>query len=110
MEKFKLVPKVPAKPAPVDLHQYKQEVGDNLRDIREGLGLTQEAMAKALGVKTKTSWSDYERGDHFPKPLIVYRLWTVFRIEPNRIWLPGGAPRLASRAPSGASSDADTQA
>ncbi|GEM_PF-4264859 len=43
------------------------EMGDRLREIREKMGLSVDAMAKKVGMKNRKSWEGYEKGANSPK-------------------------------------------
>src|SRR5882724_9654506 len=49
---------------------YPLKLADKLRELREGLGLSQGEIADKIGVKDRSSISGYERGEREP-PLPV---------------------------------------
>lgn len=56
-----------------------------LRQAREMAGLTQQDLAKKLGV-TKNSISNYENGVSSPKWDILVKIFDVLRVDPNFLY------------------------
>lgn len=63
-----------------------------LRDRRDKLGLTQEAIASQLGIR-QASYAAWELGYHWMRPATEERLEQVLRLAP------GGLRRLAAKRP-----------
>jgi DNA-binding XRE family transcriptional regulator len=64
-----------------------QEVGRNLRLVREALGWTQQQMAEKFDLGDKSKVSNWERGLNYPDPYFVLHLWTKHRISADFIYL-----------------------
>ena len=63
------------------LYTEKAEtVGDNIRHLRNELGLTQKELAKEVGL-TQAQISDYERGHHVPSLQTLDKLLMYFKRE-----------------------------
>lgn len=60
-------------------------IGNKIRTIRERRGITQEELARRLGV-TPSAVGNYERDVSHPKEEILYRLFTALSCEPNEIF------------------------
>lgn len=70
----------------MDASLHKQKVGERLRVIREALGMSQAAFAKAGGVEDKSKLSHWERGKHYPDPLFIAQLQRQFRISADYLY------------------------
>lgn len=73
--------------APMSKTLHKQQVGQNLRIVREALGMSQAQMATRFGMTDKSKLSHYERGVHYPDPYFVWLLWTEEGITADWIYL-----------------------
>ena len=58
-----------------------------IKSVRVERGFTQEAVAQKLGVTTKT-YREWENGDVTPKPLTMYALAYLFKIDVDLLRLP----------------------
>lgn len=68
-------------------------LGARLLELRRHLGLTQNAMADALGITART-FQNYERGEREISATVVKRLYQQFGIDPVWLLMDGrGAPR-----------------
>ncbi len=56
------------------------DFGDNLRNLRVRDGLTQEYLAKKLGV-TKSTVSAYETGTKFPSHKVLLNIIKIFNVS-----------------------------
>ena len=59
----------------------------SIKAVRVERGLTQDAVAQKLGVNTKT-YREWENGDVMPKPLTMYALAYIFKIDVDLLRLP----------------------
>ena len=57
-------------------------IGKRLKEARENAGLTQEQLAKMVGV-TGSAITNYEKGTSHPKEPVIYALMDALHIEPN---------------------------
>ena len=58
--------------------------GENLRQIREENGLTQQALADMVAISHQ-SISKWELGIVYPQVIWVYRIADVLRVNPERL-------------------------
>lgn len=56
-----------------------------LRERREFLNMSRSELASALGV-TVSAISNYENGVSSPKEEILYRIFSVLKVDPNYLW------------------------
>lgn len=73
--------------APMTKSIHKRQVGQNLRIVREALGLSQQQLADKLGLSDKSQLSHWERGLYYPDPYIVWRLWEDEGVTADWIYL-----------------------
>lgn len=66
---------------------HKRQVGQNLRIVREALGLSQQQLADKLGLSDKSQLSHWERGLYYPDPYVVWRLWEDEGVTADWIYL-----------------------
>jgi transcriptional regulator with XRE-family HTH domain len=59
--------------------------GKRLKEMREKRGLTQEELAKAIGLKDKRAVSAWETGKYLPSVNAVYRLSQLFGVSVDYI-------------------------
>lgn len=57
--------------------------GQNLRRLRERIGLTQLQLARAIGQKQQTQISKWERTDSIPTPKLIMRLAVALGCRPS---------------------------
>lgn len=57
-------------------------IGKRLKEARERAGLTQEELAKRIGV-TASAITNYERENSHPREPVLYALMNALRVEPN---------------------------
>ena len=57
-------------------------IGKRLKEAREHAGLTQEELAKKIGI-TGSAITNYEKETSHPKEPVLYALINVLKIEPN---------------------------
>ena len=62
----------------------KKTTSENLENSRKKLGLNHSEFAEKLGVNRTTLYL-YESGRRNIPIELLYRLWEVFKIEPNEI-------------------------
>jgi transcriptional regulator with XRE-family HTH domain len=72
------------------------EVGKKIRKLRETLGITQEEVAKALGV-SKSTVSKWEKGERTPSLGILERICELFQISVDTLFSPR-EPEMAFRS------------
>ena len=60
-------------------------IGRRIRTLRERAGITQEELARRLGV-TPSAVGNYEREISHPKEEVLYRLFTALSCEPNELF------------------------
>ncbi len=60
-------------------------IGGRIRTLRERAGITQEELARRLGV-TPSAVGNYEREISHPKEEVLYRLFTALSCEPNELF------------------------
>ncbi len=60
-------------------------IGTRIRALREREGITQEELARRLGV-TPSAVGNYEREISHPKEEVLYRLFTALSCEPNELF------------------------
>jgi DNA-binding XRE family transcriptional regulator len=62
---------------------YPLKLADKLRQLREGLGLSQGEIAAKIGIKDRASISGYERGEREPPlpTLLAYARLAKVRME-----------------------------
>lgn len=60
-------------------------IGHRIRALRERSGITQEELARRLGV-TPSAVGNYEREISHPKEEVLYRLFTALCCEPNELF------------------------
>lgn len=60
-------------------------IGKRIRTLRERAGITQEELARRLGV-TPSAVGNYEREISHPKEEVLYRLFTALSCEPNELF------------------------
>lgn len=68
------------------------KIGNNIKALRLRHGITQEALAKRLGV-TPSAIGNYERGVSFPKENVLEKLFGALGCTPNELF---GAESLLS--------------
>ena len=56
-----------------------------LKERREFLGMSRSELAKALNV-TPSAIGNYENGVSSPKEEILYKIFSVLKVEPNYLW------------------------
>lgn len=60
-------------------------IGIRIRALRERAGITQEELARRIGV-TPSAVGNYERDISHPKEEVLYRLFTALSCEPNELF------------------------
>jgi len=50
------------------------DIASRIRAIRDHMNLSADLMAETVGLKTRKSWYDYERGNHLPTGAVLHRL------------------------------------
>lgn len=60
-------------------------IGTRIRALRERAGITQEELARRIGV-TPSAVGNYEREISHPKEEVMYRLFTALSCEPNELF------------------------
>lgn len=60
-------------------------IGNRIKEARKSMGLTQEELAKLVGV-TKGAIANYENGTSHPKESILYKLIDVFGCDANYLF------------------------
>ena len=60
-------------------------LGKRIQECREGLGLSQAALAKQLGVSQSTV-GNYEAGISFPREEVLLRLFDSLETDPNTLF------------------------
>lgn len=60
-------------------------LGKQIRALRERAGITQEELARRLGV-TPSAVGNYEREISHPKEEVLYRLFSALSCEPNELF------------------------
>jgi len=65
-----------------------KEFAVNLKKVRESVGLTQEELAKELGVSIYTyrNWEAFGKGHCMPKPEMVIKLTEVLNVGTNELY------------------------
>lgn len=66
----------------------KQEIGNRLKQFREGLGLSQKEITSGLSIKPGV-WSNYEKGISAPSINVLSELSTLYSLDLN--WLITGS-------------------
>ena len=62
---------------------YKMKFGDKVKTLRLDLDLTQEELAKKIGVSPRTMFA-YENGETYPRRREIYNtLATIFKVDVN---------------------------
>lgn len=61
------------------------KIGNNIKALRLRRGMTQEALAGALGV-TSSAVGNYERGVSFPKEDVLERMFGALGCTPNELF------------------------
>lgn len=56
-----------------------------LKERRESLGMSRNELAEAINV-TPSAIGNYENGISFPKEEILYKIFSILRVEPNYLW------------------------
>lgn len=56
-----------------------------LKERRESLGMSRNELAEAINV-TPSAIGNYENGISFPKEEILYKIFSVLKVEPNYLW------------------------
>jgi transcriptional regulator with XRE-family HTH domain len=70
----------------MDAALYKQQIGARLIQAREAIGLRQAEMARGLDIG-RDKLNGYERGRFFPDPVVVYRMWRLYGVTADWIYL-----------------------
>ena len=60
-------------------------LGKRIQECREGLGISQAALAKRLGVSQSTV-GNYEAGISFPREEVLLRLFDSLETDPNTLF------------------------
>jgi phage repressor protein C with HTH and peptisase S24 domain len=79
----------------------KENIGDRIRRVRKELGLTQQEVAKSIGV-SPTSMVFWERGETTPKGSNLIALCKKFKVDPQWLQTGKGEKDLASKENSNA--------
>ena len=69
-------------------------IGNKIRELRIGQGITQEILAQKIGV-TPSAVGNYEREISFPKEEVLMRLFGALRCTPNELL--GGSVSFGER-------------
>lgn len=70
----------------MDAALYKQQIGSRLIQAREALGMSQAEMARGLDIG-RDQLNTYERGRFFPAPVVVYRMWRLYGVTADWLYL-----------------------
>lgn len=65
---------------------HKREIGDRLRQAREGLGYGLREFARLHDIDP-TKLSHWEKGKHYPDPMFIQAMWTRHRVTADWIYL-----------------------
>lgn len=60
-------------------------IGKRIKELRNESNLTQEELAKKIGV-TKSAIANYENGTSHPKESVLYKLFEVFKCDANSLF------------------------
>lgn len=69
----------------MDETQIKKLLGENIRRIRWGKNLTQEAFSEKIGIEP-SSLSNIENGKSLPSTLTIINIQRQFEVSPNEIF------------------------
>lgn len=80
-------------------HKKIPHWANRLRELRESTGLSQEAFAKTLGLKSQQAWQAHETGRE-PRFPLLKKIYEVYRISPHDlIYGPIGLPSSSAAPP-----------
>jgi transcriptional regulator with XRE-family HTH domain len=65
---------------------YKRAIGARLIQAREALGLKQADLARGLDIP-RDQLNRYERGSAFPDPCVIHRLWRLYGVTADWLYL-----------------------
>jgi transcriptional regulator with XRE-family HTH domain len=68
-----------------DVSAWRRTVGQNIKEYRESLGVSQEKLARALGLSV-SAISKWEQGQNSPSPAYVLALSKIFECSPRDIF------------------------
>ena len=68
-----------------DVSAWRRTVGQNIKEYRESLGVSQEKLARALGLSV-SAVSKWEQGQNSPSPAYVLALGKIFDCSPRDIF------------------------
>ena len=60
-------------------------IGTRIKELRTGMNLTQEELAKSINV-TKGAIANYEKEVSIPKPEIMYKLFSALNCDANYLY------------------------
>lgn len=60
-------------------------IGKRIKELRERMGITQEDLARRIGV-TPSAVGNYERDFSHPREEVLYKLFSALNCEPNEIF------------------------
>lgn len=70
----------------MDAALYKRQIGARLVQAREALNMKQADMARALSIP-RDQLNKYERGEYFPAPLVIHKMWRMFGVTADWVYL-----------------------
>ena len=79
-------------PSIIPLEYRQSQFGKRLKAARLALSVSQSEICRALRI-LPARWYHWERGTALPNPLALIRLYEIYRIPPDWIWV-GDASRL----------------
>jgi putative transcriptional regulator len=74
---------------PVRAEEAGNAAGERIRAVRKELGLTQQAMASAVGVSRQTIIA-METGDYAPSVYLALKIARTLRTSVENLWDPSG--------------------
>lgn len=60
--------------------------GERIKELREGRGMTKQALADQLDIKSYTSITGWEKGDNLPRGLEVIAMAKIFNVSTDYLY------------------------